>query len=162
MSGNRAALAAAMPSLLAHEGVWEGEYLHLDADGTERDRHAAEVACEFPDAGPSHYVQRNRFRWADGREARAELPGVLQGGRLWWDLPAFAGCAWEGGDGTILLRLDRRDEPGVSFTELIVMGAGGMERARTWHWFQGGRLIRRTLCTERRVSTAPPRRAGTP
>ncbi|WP_235945486.1 hypothetical protein [Thermaurantiacus tibetensis] len=151
-AGNRAAVAAAMPSLLAHEGVWEGEYLHLDADGALLDRHHARVECHFPDDGPFHYVQRNLFRWADGRERSAELPGVLREGRLWWDVQAFAGCAWEGGEGVILLRLDRRDAPGLSFTEAIVLGEGGKERARTWHWFRGGRLVRRTLCAERRVA----------
>lgn len=150
--GNRSALAAAMPSLLAHEGVWEGSYLHLDAEGREIDRHAARIACLFPDEGPFHYVQRSLFRWPDGRERTAELPGMLRDGRLWWDLPAFAGVAWEGGEGVILLRLDRRDEPGLSFTEAIVLGSGGRERARTWHWFRNGRLVRRTLCAERRLT----------
>jgi hypothetical protein len=36
--------------------------------------------------------------------------------------------------------------------EVIVMGEGGHHRARTWHWFREGRLVRRTLCDEQRVA----------
>jgi hypothetical protein len=36
--------------------------------------------------------------------------------------------------------------------EVIVMGEGGQHRARTWHWFRDGRLVRRTLCDEQRVA----------
>ncbi|QMW21684.1 hypothetical protein [Sandaracinobacteroides saxicola] len=139
-----------MPAMLAHEGLWEGTYRHLDADGALIDQHAAQVRCEFPDAGDHAYIQHNRFTHPDGRVTVSTLPGTLRDGRLWWDLPAFHGHAWDAGDGMILLTLDRRDEPGVRFHELIVMGDADT-RARTWHWFQGGTLIRRTLCNERRV-----------
>ena len=148
---NRAAIAREMPSLLAHEGEWAGSYRHVDADGSPVDQHEARIRCEFPDTGAPHYVQHNHFLWPDGRETRATLPGVLLDGRLHWDTPTFSGSAWEGGGGTILLTLDRKDEPDTRFTEIIILGEGGRHRARTWHWFCGGQLIRRTLCTESRV-----------
>jgi hypothetical protein len=52
----------------------------------------------------------------------------------------------------ILLRLLRKDEPDTEFFEMIVMGADGYSRARTWQWFKGGRLVRRTLCDEIRIT----------
>ena len=89
--------------------------------------------------------------WDDGRDYRATLPGVLQGDRLYWDLPTFAGTAWETHDGILLLNLSRKDEPGANFFEMITLGATGQHRARTWQWFKDGRLYKRTLCDEWRV-----------
>lgn len=155
MPGNRAALDAVMPTMRAHAGVWEGVYRHLDADAVPVDTHRVRIACRFPDDGPHAYVQHNLFVWDDGREARSTLPGTLRGDRLWWDTPTFHGSAWETHDGILMLNLTRKDEPGASFFETIVMGAGGAHRARTWQWFRDGRLYRRTLCDEQRVGPEP-------
>jgi hypothetical protein len=152
MDNPRAAIKAALPALLDHEGVWEGTYRHIDPSGATLDVHGARIICEFPAAGPIHYIQRNRFTWTDGRTSEAILNGVLRDGRLWWDEPGFRGSAWTTHEGLILLDLDRKDDPGARFFEIIVMAPGGRSRARTWHWFKDGRLQKRTLCDETRVA----------
>jgi hypothetical protein len=144
-------LARAMPSLAAHAGEWRGVYRHLDAEGVLLDLHAAHVRCVFPREGPYAYIQYNHFTWADGREHRAELPGVFRDGRLWWDVATFRGSSWEAGDGVLLLNLQRKDEPGAHFIEMIAMAPDGQSRARTWQWFRAGGLYKRTLCDEERV-----------
>jgi hypothetical protein len=149
--GWRQAMTETMPGMLRHEGVWEGIYRHVDADAARLDEHRVRIRCEFPDDGDFAYVQHNRFTWDDGRDFRATLPGTLRDGRLWWDLPAFAGYAWETLDGVLLLNLTRKDEPGAHFVEMIVLGASGDHRSRTWQWFRDGRLYKRTLCDEWRV-----------
>ena len=148
---NRAALARVFPSILRHEGRWHGTYVHLDADANLIDRHDTEVVCEFPDTGPFAYIQHNRFRWADGRESTARLEGELRGERLWWDAATFSGWAWETREGLILLDLERKDDPGARFYEIIVTAPDGQSRARTWHWIKDGRLFKRTLCDEQRA-----------
>ncbi len=148
---DRDALDAALPGLTAHEGVWVGTYRHVDAGGRTIDVHASRVECVFPSDGPYAYVQRNRFEWPDGRVSTAELKGVFRDGRIWWDEPTFRGSAWTTDAGLILLDLDRKDDPGARFYEIIVMAPGGRTRARTWHWFKDGRLLKRTLCDEARV-----------
>lgn len=142
----------AMPTMHRHEGVWAGVYRHLDAEGRLIDEHRTRVTCRFPADGPFAYVQSNHFTWPDGRELRAELPGVFRDGRLWWDVPTFRGYAWETHDGIVLLNLERKDDPGAHFIEMIVLGASGEHRARTWQWFKDGRLVRRTLCDEQKVA----------
>jgi hypothetical protein len=144
-------LLAAMPTILRHAGVWEGIYRHLDQDGREIDLHRVRIVCEFPQSGPFAYIQHNHFMWDDGRELKADLPGVLRDGKLWWDLPTFSGYAWETDDGILLLNLSRKDEPGANFFEMITLGATGEHRSRTWQWFKNGRLYKRTLCDEWRV-----------
>mgnify|MGYP001810028245 FL=1 len=42
-TGNRAALAAVMPTILKHEGVWEGVYRHVDAEGAPLDVHKVRI-----------------------------------------------------------------------------------------------------------------------
>ena len=146
---------AAMPTMRHHAGVWEGTYRHVDADGQVLDSHASRVACEFPDEGPFAYIQRNRFTWEDGRTHEAVLEGTFRGGRLWWDAPTFHGYAWEH-EGVVFLELERKDEPGATMREAILMGARPGERedvrSRTWHWFRDGKLFRRTLVEERRTA----------
>lgn len=141
-----------MPAMLRHEGVWEGRYTHIDTSANILDEHSANVRCEFPRSGPYAYIQYNHFKWDDDREHKAELPGIFKDGRLWWDTDTFHGSAWETHDGLILLNLDRKDDPGARFFEIIVMGETGLDRARTWHWFKDGKLFKRTLCDERKVS----------
>lgn len=139
----------AMPTMRSHEGIWEGQYRHIDRDGTLKDIHRTQVRCEFPDSGPYVYIQHNRFTWETGRTAEAVLNGTFFNNRLWWDKPTFKGYAWEH-EGVIFLELDRKDEPGSKMRECILMGEKG-HRSRTWHWFRDGQLYRRTLVDEYKV-----------
>ncbi|MGJ3231788.1 MAG: hypothetical protein ACFE0P_08320 [Oceanicaulis sp.] len=141
------ALNIAFPAMRAHEGVWTGTYTHLDAAGCEVDRHESRVVCEFPASGQPIYVQHITFTWPDGRAREDRFDGRIAGDRIVFDTPSFSGAAWESGE-LVLLHLDRKDEPGAYFIEIIALADGGRTRARTWHWFKAGALIRRTLCDE--------------
>ncbi len=145
----RKELQKVMPTMINHEGIWGGVYTHIDVSGKIIDRHQTRVECIFPDSGPYAYIQKNLFTWDDGREYRAELLGSLKGNKLWWDTDTFQGCAWETEFGVTLLNLERKDEPGCRFYEMITMGDSGVDRARTWQWFNAeGKLYKRTLCDE--------------
>lgn len=144
-------LSQVMPGMMKHAGLWKGFYTHLDAEGGLIDQHQSTVECEFPETGPYAYIQHNQFVWEDGREARATLPGILKNGKLWWDTDTFKGCAWETDFGLVMLNLERKDDPGANFYEIIALGQDGRHRSRTWHWFKNGKLFKRTLCEEKRV-----------
>lgn len=145
---NRRELEAALPALLLHEGVWRGRYRTIDLDGQIVDEHESSVECVFPDAGPHHYVQRNRFTWEDGRLHEVEFGGVLRDSRIYWDTDTFSGYGWTTLDDVVMLTLQRKDVEDASFTEVIVIGKDRRSRARTWHWFRRGELYQRTLCDE--------------
>jgi hypothetical protein len=150
----KADFAAAMPSMIAHEGEWEGIYRHIDCrTGDLLDQHHMWTWCEFPDDGPYAYVQHNRLRWDDGRTAEYEFGGVFDGKRLVWNTDRFSGTGWETHEGTVMLRLDRRDVPGAYYIEMITIAPDGQSRARTWQWFKDGRPWKRTLCDEWRVGS---------
>ena len=148
----RPILTGIMPAMLKHAGVWEGVYRHVDSANVEIDRHEARVECLFPNEGPFAYIQKNLFTWDDGKEYRSTLEGVLRDDKLWWDNDMFSGCSWESEFGLILLNLNRKDDPGANFYEIICLGDDGNHRARTWHWFKDGKPFKRTLCDERRVA----------
>ena len=144
----------AMPAMLKHEGIWEGEYIHIDPSGQEIDRHGTRVVCEFPKTGRYAYIQHNTFTWNDGRVLNVTLPGEFRDGKLWWDTETFHGCAWQSDADIVLLDLHRYDDPGARFFEMITLGETGTHRARTWQWFKNGRLFKRTLCNEHLVLRA--------
>jgi hypothetical protein len=144
-------IAEAMPGLFAHAGAWEGVYRHVDRDFSLVDQHRMTTFCEFPSDGPYAYVQHNHLRWDDGREVKRVFGGVYRDGRLWWDTDRFSGYGWETHEGVLMLKLDRKDEPGVHFIEMISLAGDGRTRARTWQWFRDGAPFRRTLCDEWRV-----------
>lgn len=142
----------AMPALVAHEGEWQGIYRHVDRNFTLVDQHHMWTRCEFPDDGPFAYVQHNRLWWDDGRVAERRFGGVYRDGLIHWDTDRFTGYGWQTHEGTAMLRLDRKDEPGVHFIEMINLADDGQTRSRTWQWFRDGAPFRRTLCEEWRVS----------
>lgn len=139
-----------MPDMLAHEGVWVGVYRHINLQGEVIDQHESRVECVFPDHGEEVYIQKNQFRWSDGKTKRVEFGGVLQDDRIFWDTDTFSGYGWVTREGVVMLKLDRKDVPNAYFVESIILGNNGVSRARTWHWFQDGELFQRTLCDEHR------------
>lgn len=141
---------ARFPAHRAHLGVWEGTYRHIDMYAKQEELVRSHVVCEFP-ATDVFYRQTIRLEHADGSITKAGFDGYDRGDHLWFDTPSFVGKSWETQDGVVLLNLERKDEPGAHFVEVIVMGETGKHRARTWHWFKDGQLYRRTLCDETRV-----------
>ena len=149
--GNRAALEAAMPSMLLHEGWWDGWYRDFDTDGALLDERRVRTWCEFPESGPWHYVQHNWLSWADGREATYEFGGKLKGGRLAWETDRFAGYGWQTYEDTLMLRLDRLAVADAYYVETISPAADGPSPPRPCQWFKAGEPWKRTLCDEQRV-----------
>ena len=141
-----------MPTMRKHAGTWEGVYTHVNRNAEIIDRHVVKVRCEFPETGKYVYIQHNHFSWDDGREFKMQLPGIYKDERLWWDTPTFHGSAWQTKDDIILLNLTRKDDPGAMFFEMITLGSDGTNRSRTWQWFKDGKLFKRTLCDEWKVS----------
>lgn len=145
------AIREAMPVLARHEGEWVGTYIHVDADNREEDRHASHLTCSFPADGPHAYYQVNVYTWPDGRREEIHFPATYRDGRIWWDTDRITGSAWEIDARTVMLMWVRKDEPDAYLYEMIQISADGQNRGRTWHWFVGDKLVKRTCITEQRV-----------
>lgn len=78
------AIAAIMPIVAAQAGVWKGEYVHLDANHREIDRHKSTLICwlfDGPD-GAARLAQTNIYDWSDGTREIRYFDGTLQGDRI--------------------------------------------------------------------------------
>lgn len=145
-------MSSFVETLKRHEGTWRGEYQVFDLDGHLMERYVSRVRCEFPQGDQFAYVQHNEFTWPDGRREHSSFGATLVGDRLVWDTERFSGHAWATEGGVILLRLDRRDVPETWYVETILLEPGHDHRMRTWHWFERGEPLKRTLCNERRIA----------
>ena len=144
-------IKAGMPLLAKHEGEWEGVYTEVDPDAKVIDRHRSYLICQFPESGPHAYYQINKYTWDDGRTEEHHFPATYKDGRIWWDTDRIVGSAWEADAKTVLLYWERKGMPEVSLYEMIQLSDDGQHRARTWHWFKNGVLLKRTLVQERKV-----------
>ena len=140
-----------MPVLARHEGRWDGEYIHTDMNGRVLDRHRAELSCQFPASGPYAYHQINVYTWDDGRREEIHFPATYRDKSIWWDTERIHGHAWEIDSRSVVLHWTRKDLPTQYLYEMIQISADNAHRGRTWHWFEGDRLVKRTCIQEHRV-----------
>lgn len=140
-----------MPVLARHEGEWEGTYIHVDADANIIDKHASYLTCSFPSDGSSDYYQTNRYTWPDGKTELHQFPGTYRDSEVWFDNDRILGHCWEADDRTVILTWIYRMDPDNPLYEMIQISPDGNHRARTWHWYKNGEIIRRTLIKEKRV-----------
>ena len=147
-------IAERLPLLAEQEGVWDGEYVHLDAEHRVIDRHRSRLLCRNFDGpeGEARFVQSNLYDWQDGTREIRYFEGVFRDDRVWISNDLIDG--W-----TADIQLDptrrslmvawvRSQEPDFRFYELITMSEDGQAKNRTWHWYRKGRLFQRTLINE--------------
>jgi hypothetical protein len=140
-----------MPVLASHEGSWTGEYVHVDPAGNILDRHRADLSCSFPTDGEFPYWQVNKYTWEDGREETIQFPATFKDKAIWFETDRIDGHAWEIDERTVMLTWTYKNDPGNYLYEMIQIDVTKTQRARTWHWFEGGELVKRTLIKETRV-----------
>ncbi|MEO7269627.1 MAG: DUF3598 family protein [Knoellia sp.] len=142
------------PVLSDHLGQWEGEYVHLDPDGREIDRHASHLLATVPEDGSYDIHQVNTYTWADGRREQVEFGGTLKGKDIHFDNDRILGSMHQIDSRTILLVWSYKTllEPGNSVHEVIQLSEDGQEKVRSWHWMESDRLVRRTVIRERKVA----------
>ena len=151
-------IANTMPLVAAQAGVWDGEYVHFDAEHREVDRHRSRLVCRLFDGedGEARLAQTNIYEWGDGTKEIRYFDGAFRGDRVWIDNVNIecwsAEVALDETHRTILVGWVRAGEPDFRFYELITVAEGGDAKNRTWHWYRKGRLFQRTLINEVRVS----------
>jgi len=142
-----------MKLLARHEGEWEGEYIHVDTDGSVVDRHRSQLSCRFPEDDPEvAYRQVNTYTWDDGRQEVIDFPARYADGRIEFDTERIRGHAWEIDANTIVLTWVYQGQDDMYLYEMIQLSHDGRNRARTWHWFSNDHIVRRTLINEHRTT----------
>ncbi|MFN0087212.1 MAG: DUF3598 domain-containing protein [Blastocatellia bacterium] len=141
-----------MPVLARHEGEWIGTYIYVDAEGGIVDRHTSHLTCAFPADGEADYLQINRYAWESGRAEEHRFPAIFRDGSLWLDSERLKGRAWEVDEKTIIMTWRYKADLERYLYEMIQISSDGADRARTWHWFEHGELVKRTLIKEKRFN----------
>jgi hypothetical protein len=147
-------IASLMPLIASMEGVWDGEYVHLDADHQEFERHRSRLVCHISDN--DRLIQSNIYDWPDGTREIRYFEGVLTGDRLLisnenidgWVAPLVHDATGR----TIMVLWTRAGAPDFRFYEMITVSENGLAKNRTWHWYEKGRLFQRTLINEQLVT----------
>ncbi len=151
-------IATLQPLVADQAGVWEGEYVHLDADHNVIDRHRSRLVCRLQDGpdGEARLSQTNIYDWADGSREIRYFDGVFRGDRVWIKNDLIDG--WTGAiamdptNRTIMVGWTRAHEPDFRYYEMITVAEDGRAKNRTWHWYRKGRLFQRTIINETRTS----------
>lgn len=151
-------ISGKMPLVADQAGVWDGEYVHVDANHTVIDRHRSRLVCRLQEDDPAQarLAQTNIYTWDDGSREIRYFEVALKGDRLWVDNDLITG--WVGPDRldqtnrTILVGWVNKLDPHLSFYEFITLSADGSHKNRTWHWYRDGKLFQRTLINETRTS----------
>ena len=147
-----------MPILAKHEGVWEGYYRHLDTEGRIIDTHRSRLLCRFaPEAGEWDYHQTNIYSWDDGKREVREFPvKYTPGSKTMVFTGEIDGWAKEISEDpasrTLMLWWQRREFPDIYFYEMINASDDGRQRSRIWQWIRNGRIFRRTVIDELKIS----------
>lgn len=147
-----------MPLVADQAGVWDGEYVHLDADHNIIDRHTSRLVCRLLEDDPAQarLAQSNIYTWADGSQEIRYFETIFKGDRLWVDNKLISG--WVGPDNldqtkrTILVGWVSKLDATLSFYEFITVSSDGQKKNRTWHWYREGVLFQRTVINETRTT----------
>lgn len=142
---------AGMPVLEKHLGEWAGEYIHVDADGKEIDRHASHLRCWVPEDGSFDVIQVNTYTWPDGRTDVFEFGGRIADGICRFDTERIVGEMSQIDEQVIVLTWSYKQDASNYLYELIQLSRDGKHKCRTWHWMDQDRLARRTLIYETKV-----------
>ncbi len=147
-----------MPIVADQAGVWEGEYVHLDADHNIIDRHKSRLVCRLEDGpdGEAKLSQTNIYTWADNTQEIRYFDGTFRGDRVWINNDLINGwtasVSLDQTSRTIMVGWTRAHEPDFRYYEMITVAEDGNAKNRTWHWYRKGRLFQRTVIDENRVS----------
>jgi len=155
-----------MPLIASQAGVWEGNYLHLDANNKEIDRHQSRLVCRLFDnnkgrnKNEARITQSNIYTWSDGTQEIRYFEAFLAGNRFvlkndlidgWMaTLDQDTNTCQTGS--TIFVQWTRPSEPGFHYYEMITVADDGLSKNRTWHWYRNNELFQRTVVNERRIS----------
>ena len=151
---DRDAFARDMPLLDRLNGVFVGEYLHVDRDGAITDQHRSHMRTWVDDDG-RHQV--NTYTWPDGRrEVHSFDTGYDGGAQFAFEDARMSGICREADARTVFLKWTRKDRPDDYFYEMAQLVDSDQERVRIWHVFNGDRLHRRVLILERRMPDDTP------
>ena len=141
------------PLLAAQEGVWDGQYVTVNADHRVVARHKSRLICRISDVeGEARLEQSNIYFHDDGTQEVRYFDAFVKGDRVEIDTDLINGwIAPVDLDHTgraMMVAWTRKTDVGFRFYEIITMSRDGESKNRTWHGYHEGQLFTRTLIDE--------------
>ena len=154
---SRAQMLRRMPVMARMEGVWEGEFRRIDAEGALIEVVPSRVVVRFlPDGDAYDYHQVNITRPGEHGERRIESQGKWDVDRLRFSNARLNGWAQDLATDpsglTSVFRMDFTDGSGLTVSEIVSLSDDGNHRMRATQYIKEGRILRRTLIDEQRVA----------
>ena len=155
----RATLAAALPVVARHEGVWCGVFRRFDPNGRLAEIFSTEITVRLPKDGPHDYDQTNRYMRTGKPDTVISTQGRFDGERIRFENPRVKGWAVDDradeNRRNVILFFQFLDGTGAYAYEAIQISADARRRHRVAQYFNAdGSLQRRTLIDETRATGA--------
>jgi hypothetical protein len=154
---DRRSESATLPSLARQQGVWRGVFRRYDATGTLLAEFPSEIIVRVEtNSTTTEYHQTNIYRPAGAPVQRIDSRGEIRDGRFWFENARLRGWSMdipgdESGLGAVLV-MHYTDGSKQSVYEIITRSEDGRRRWRATQYFQDGKLTRRTLIDEEKVT----------
>lgn len=148
-----------LPVLARHEGVWDGMFRRVDADGRIVEEFSSRIIKRFlPDEfWPMIYHQTNMYDLPDGTKQVIDTKGKYEDGKVWFESARVDG--WQLDDPsdpfnrTVFLYMVYKSDPNQYVYEMINISDDGKNRTRMTQFLQNGKTTKRTLIDEHLVSS---------
>jgi hypothetical protein len=140
-----------------NQGVWKGVFRRYDAEGKLTEEFASEIIARIEDkAGKQVLRQTNRYSPPNAPQQVIESTGEVREGRIWFENERLAGWSMNipadtSGRGAVIV-MDYKDGSGQYVYEIVAHSADGKRRSRATQYLKDGKIVRRTLIDEEKVT----------
>lgn len=146
------------PALAKNEGVWDGMFRRLDAEGRITAEFKSRIIKRYlPDeTWPNMYHQTNMYEFDDGERQRIDTKGWFSEGKIHFSSERVDG--WQMDDPadpfqrTVFLYMVYKSNPDQYVYEMINVSDDGRYRTRMTQFLQNGQTVSRTVIDEELVS----------
>lgn len=150
-------IAALLPVLARHEGVWDGWFRRVDPHGDKLEEFQTRVIVRYldDDLWPNIYHQTNAYTLPNGTAQRMETHGSVSDGKLVFKSARVDG--WSIDDPTdpnrrsALMQMAFLNDPGLHMYEMMQISDCGRQRTRVAQFLRNGLTVSRTLIDEIRT-----------
>jgi hypothetical protein len=147
--------STANQSVSRQVGVWKGTFRRYDAEGNLTATFPSEIIARLKnEQGLARYHQTNRYFLPDGKEQVIESFGEVRDGRIWFANERVDGWSMDAAGDTArrMTMLNMTMKDGSYVHEVISLSDDGKRRSRATQFLKDGKILRRTLIDEEKVT----------
>jgi len=146
------------PHIAEQQGVWHGTFRRYDAEGKLTAEFPSQITMRvIPRDGRLDYHQTNRYYPAGKPAEILESYGEVRDGRIYFGNARLDGWKMDVPDDPTLrsavILLNYKDGSGLYAHEIVSVSSDGRFRARATQYLKDGKVVRRTLIDEEKVTS---------